>query len=340
MSEKTTDERIIEYIWLHADEPSKKIQAGILKEFGENRSLSWIANEQKAYLAEAELSVEEDASAAPSIDEDAVKCIAEKFPSATEELIRKIVWFKLTTRFGCRRISQKLNHALGKDTVQNIWKTYVSTAKPCRQPSKSYKSKEQDDIDRRRTQAAYEEELTKLRERNEALERENIHLRLKTEGNALIVHIAEHEMAKIHLETYQRFRQYCEREHLSTFEALRKMDITAFSLFVSFPDWYTIHAESEESKLLGMEALKWEVTLEVSKFLRAKNAKERETQREAKRKNAEKKTDNSKQPETPRNIRALPDHEKRKQQIRLNPNLFPTSLKQKPHTNKKRIDGS
>ena len=334
MSEKTTDERIIEYIWLHADETSTKIQAGILKEFGERSSLNWIANEQKAYLAEAEPSVEEDAQAAPSIDQDAVKCVAEKFPSATEELIRKIVWFKLTTRFGCRRISQKLNYALGKDTVQNIWKTYVSTAKPCRQHSTSFKSKEQDDVDGHQTQATYEEELAKLRESNEALERENIRLRLKTEGNALIVHIAEHEMAKIHIETYQQFRQYCKREHLSTFEALRKMDITAFSLFVSFPDWYTIHAESEECKLLGMEALKWEVTIEVEKFLRARDAKERETQREAKRKNAEKKTDNRKPPETPRNIRAFTAHEKRKQQIRPNPNLFPSFLKQK------RIDNS
>ena len=333
MSEKTNEEKIIEYIWLHADESPKKIQAGILREFGENRSLNRIAQEQKAYLAEAEPSVKEDASAAPSIDEEAVKRVTAKFPSATEELIRKIVWFKLTTRFGCRRISQKLNHAVGKDTVQNIWKTYVSTAKPCTQPSKSSKSKEQNDADGHRTQAAYEEELAKLRERNEALERENVYRRLKAEGDALIVHIAEREMAKIHLETYQRFRQYCEREHLSTLETLRKMDIMAFSLFVSFPDWYTIHAESEECKLLGMEALKWEVTLEVDKFLRAKDAKERETRCKAKRKNAEKKTD-CKQPETPRNAKAFTDHEKRKQQIRPNPNLFPSFLKQKPHTNK------
>lgn len=275
MSEKTTEEKIREYVWLHADKPPGEIQAGLLKEFGESKNLNWIAHEQKAYLAAAEPSVEENASAAPSIDEEAVKRVAAKFPSATEELIRKTVWFKLTTRFGCRRISQKLNHAVGKDTVQRVWKTYVSIAKPCRQAPKSPKSKEQDGVNGRRTQAAYEEELTTLRERNETLERENVYHRLKAEGDALIVYIAECEMAKIHLETYQRFRQYCEREHLSALEALRKMGITAFSLFVSFPDWYTVHASSEDFKLLGMEALKWEVTLEVDAFLRAKNAKEK-----------------------------------------------------------------
>lgn len=158
----------------------------------------------------------------------------------------------------------------------------MSIAKPCRQPPKSPKSKEQNDVDRRRTQAAHEKELATLRERNEVLERENVYRRLKAEGDALIVYIAEHKMAKIHLETYQRFRQYCEREHLSALEALRKMGITAFSLFVSFPDWYIVHASSEEFKTVGVEALGWEVTLEVDAFLRAKDAKERK--RKAKQK--------------------------------------------------------
>lgn len=272
MNEKTTEEKIREYVWLHADKPPEETQAGILREFSESRGLNWIAHEQKAYLAEAGPSVEENASAAPLVDEEAVKRVAEKFPSATEELIHKIVWFKLTTRFGCRRISQKLNHAVGKDTALRVWKTYVSIAKPCQQPSKSPKSEEQDGVDGRRAQAAYEEELATLRERNEALERENVYLRLKAEGDALIVDIAECEMAKIHLETYQRFRRYCECEHLSALEALRKMGITTFSLFVSFSDWYTVHASSEDFKLLGMEALIWEVTLEVDAFLRAKES--------------------------------------------------------------------
>jgi len=308
MSEKTTEEKIREYVWLHADKPPEEIQAGILREFGESRSLNWIAREQKAYLAAAEPSMEENVTTATSIDEEAVKRIATKFPSATEEMIRKIVVFKMTTRFGCRRISQKLNHALGKDTVQRIWRTYMSIAKPCRQPPKSPKSKEQDDVDRHQTQAAHEKELATLRERNEALERENVYQRLKAEGDALVVYITEHEMAKIHMETYQRFRQYCGCEHLSALEALRKMGITAFSLFVSFPDWYTVHASSEEFKTVGVEALGWEVTLEVDAFLRAKDARERETQREAKGKAQKRKqaiASNLKHEETPEHSRII-----------------------------------
>src|SRR5208337_2694041 len=134
--------------------------------------------------------------------------------------------------------------------------------------------------------------------------------RLKAEGDASVVYIAEHEMAKIHLETYKRFSQYCEREHLSALEALRKMDITAFSLFVSFPDWYALHASSEDFKLLGVEALKWEVTLEVDAFLRAKDARERETQREAKGKAQKRKQAIASKRETPRTARTFTDIEK------------------------------
>ncbi len=266
MSEKTNEEKIREYIWLHADESPEEIQAGILRKYGESRSRNWIAHEQKAYLAEAEPSEEEDAATTPSIDEKAVQLIARKFPSATQELIHKVVGFKLTTRLGCRRISQKLNHALGKDTVQRIWKMYQSIAKPSLQSLKP-KPKEQNDIDRCQTQATHEEELATLRKRNEMLERENVYQRLKYERDALIVYVAEHEMAKIHLETYQRFRQYCEREHLSTAAALQKMGLTASFLLASLDEWYTSHASSENCKMVGMEALKWEVTLEVDAFL-------------------------------------------------------------------------
>jgi len=183
--------------------------------------------------------------------------------------------------------------------VQRIWKMHESIAKPRVQ---------QEGVDRLPSQTDSKEEVATLRERNEVLERENVYRRLTAEGDALTVYIAEHEMAKIHPETYQRFRQYCEREHLSTFEALRKMGITAFSLFVSFPDWYTLHASNEEFKLLGMEALKWEVTLEVDAFLRAKDAKERETQRETKGKAQKRKqtiASNLKHEETPEHSRII-----------------------------------
>ena len=255
MSEKTTDERIIECIWLHAYEPSEKIQAGILREFGENRSLSWIAQEQKAYLAEAKPSVEGDTATAPSTDEEAIKRVAEAFPSAAEELIRKIIWFKMNTRFGCRRISQKLNHDVGKDTVQGIWKMYESIAKPLIKHGNA---------DKLPAQTAIEEEVAPLRERIE-LEKENTYLRLTVEGDALVVEVAEHEMAKKHLETYQRFRQYCEREHLSTVAALRKMGLTASYFLNSFDDWYDQQAEDGD---VGISALAWTVTLDIDSFLR------------------------------------------------------------------------
>lgn len=41
MNEKTTEQKIKEHVWLYADEPLRKIQAGILEEFGETRSLEW-----------------------------------------------------------------------------------------------------------------------------------------------------------------------------------------------------------------------------------------------------------------------------------------------------------
>lgn len=55
MGEKITDERIVEYIWLHADEPSEKIHAGILKEFGVERRLDWVTKERVDYLNAAPL---------------------------------------------------------------------------------------------------------------------------------------------------------------------------------------------------------------------------------------------------------------------------------------------
>lgn len=279
MSEKTNEEKIREYVWLHADKPPAEIQAGLLKEFGGSKSLNWIAHEQKAYLAAAEPSVEENASAAPSIDEETVKRVAAKFPSATEELIRKIVGFKMTTRFGCRRISQKLNHALGKDTVQRIWKMYQSIAKSSLQPLKSSKPKELDDVDTPTTHVADKEDVTILRHRNEVLERENVYLCLNVGGDALIVDVTEREIAKKHLETYQRFRQYCEREHLSTAAALQKMGETASHFLDSIDDWYDQQAKDGD---VGLEALAWTVTLEVHAFLRPQTVKKITPKEEAK----------------------------------------------------------
>ena len=50
---KTIDtEELRQYVWLHADETTRKIKAGILKEHGVSKSLQWISKEKKAYEAE------------------------------------------------------------------------------------------------------------------------------------------------------------------------------------------------------------------------------------------------------------------------------------------------
>jgi len=52
MNEKTPEDKIREYIWLHADEPLRKIKAGILQDYGESKSLQYISKERQAYLEE------------------------------------------------------------------------------------------------------------------------------------------------------------------------------------------------------------------------------------------------------------------------------------------------
>ena len=54
MLKTVTEEELQQYVWLHADETLRKIQAGILKKYGENKSLQWISKEKKAYEAEKE----------------------------------------------------------------------------------------------------------------------------------------------------------------------------------------------------------------------------------------------------------------------------------------------
>ena len=142
---------------------------------------------------------------------------AKAFPSATVELVRKIVWFKLNTRFGCRRISNKLNGEVGKDTVQKIRKKYQS--------SKSQSL--QVDIDKPSVLEAIKEEVAYLQRRVERLERDNIFLCLKVEKGSLIAKVAEQEMSKISLETFQLFKQYCKQESLGTLAAVRKIGLTA-----------------------------------------------------------------------------------------------------------------
>ena len=54
MLKTVSEEELQQYVWLHADETLRKIQAGILEQYGENKSLQWISKEKKAYEAEKE----------------------------------------------------------------------------------------------------------------------------------------------------------------------------------------------------------------------------------------------------------------------------------------------
>jgi hypothetical protein len=266
MGEKTIEEKITEYVWLHADESPKKIQAGILKVFGVEKDLDWISNEKQGYLNSDEPSAAENATTAISADEEAIQRIAKAFPSVTQKQIAEIIRLRATTRLGYRKIGQKLNPPVGKDTVMRILKMFQSITKQSLPPQKSLEvAKEEEKYERIKVQVAEEEYIKSLRKKTEELHRKYVHLRLENDGDDLIVAIAEHEMPKLNPETYQRFRQYCQREHLSTLEALRKMGITAEYFIDTFDDWYNLQAKDGD---VGMAALAWAVTLEVDSFLR------------------------------------------------------------------------
>jgi hypothetical protein len=162
---------------------------------------------------------------------------------------------------GYRRIGKKLNPPLGKDAVMRIWKMCQATGKPLKPPELT---REEEDLEKLRTQVAEKERLKRLQEEKEELLRQDALLSLETEGDDVVVRIVEDEVAEKHPETYQEFRQYCEHQHLTCQTALQKMGLTASNLIDDFDDFYDLWNESGYS---GMECLIWEICSEINAFL-------------------------------------------------------------------------
>jgi hypothetical protein len=260
LNEETTEQKIREYVWLHADEPLRKIQAGILEELGESKSLQWISKEREEYLAADKPATEENSFLEASIDDEAIQSVAQAFPSVTQEQIREVVRLKTSTRLGYRRIGKRLTPPIGKDTVSRIWKMYEASAKPPEPPV------EDEELKSLRAQLAEMERLKRIREEKEKLLKQHVLLSLETEGDDLVLRIVEDESAKINSETHQKFRQYCTRENLSPKVALQKIGVTASSLIDTFDDWYELWKEDGKS---GTECLAWEVWSEINAELPA-----------------------------------------------------------------------
>lgn len=266
MGEKTIEEKITEYVWLHSDQPPTKIQAGILKEFGVERSLDWISKERQEYLNADEPSTEEHTATAYSAEKQVIQQIAKAFPSVPEKQIAEIIRLRAATRLGYRKIGQKLNPPVGKDTVMGILKMHQSKAKPLMPPIESPEvAKAEESYDRIKVQVAEQEYIKSLRKKTEELYKKDVYLRLENEGDDLLASVAEHEMEKISHETCKRFSQFCEREQLSAKATLQRMGLTAEYFLVSFEEWYERQARDGD---VGMKALAWAVTVDVDSFLR------------------------------------------------------------------------
>jgi hypothetical protein len=272
---KSTEEKIREYVWLHADEPARKIQAGILEEFGETRSLEWISKEREEYLTADEHLTEENSFLESSIGDEAIQSVAEAFPSVTQEQIREVVRLKTSTRMGYRRIGKRLNPPIGKDTVMRIWRMYKALSAPLKP------SVEDEEIKNLKAQLAEMERLKRIREEKEKLLKQHVLLSLETEGDDLVLRIVEDELAKINPETHQKFRQYCTRENLSSQAALQKIGVTASNLTEAFDDWYDLWNEDGKS---GMECLAWEVWSEINADLPASGQAENSAKEERRQK--------------------------------------------------------
>lgn len=255
MNEKTTEQKIKEYVWLHSDEPLRKIQAGILEELDESKSLQWISKEKQEYLNADEYPIEENSLIEPSIDDETIQSVAEAFPSVTQEQIQEIIRLKTTTRLGYRRIGKRLNPPIGKDTVMRIWRMYKALSAPLKP------SVEDEEIKNIKAQLAEKERLKRIREEKEKLLKQHVLLSLESEGDDLVLRIVEDEIAKIDPETYPKFRQYCTRENLSPQVALQKIGVTASSLIDTFDLWYDFWNEDGKS---GTESLTWELWSEIN----------------------------------------------------------------------------
>jgi len=96
------------------------------------------------------------------------------------------------------------------------------------------------------------------------LEKLNVLLRLKQEGNELILQIVENQIQKIDPGQYQEFIEFCKHEGLSLEEAVRKIGVNASELMETFDNWYDVWAEDGKS---GIECLIWEVWSELNEAL-------------------------------------------------------------------------
>ncbi|MCL6579250.1 MAG: hypothetical protein K6T73_07670 [Candidatus Bathyarchaeota archaeon] len=258
MNEETTEQKIKEYVWLHADEPLRKIQAGILEEYGESKSLQWISKERQEYLAADEHPIEENSLTEPSIDDEAITAVAEAFPSVTSEQIREIVKLKTTTRLGYRKIGKRLNPPLGKDTVMRIWQMYETLSRPPKPPV------EDEEIKKLKAQVAEKERLRKVREEKEKLLRQDVLLSLENEGDSLILRIVEGEVARMDPKLFREFRRCCKRKRLSPMEMLHKMGIFASGLIDFFDFWYNSRKHEGKS---GMDCLIWQLWRQIKACL-------------------------------------------------------------------------
>jgi hypothetical protein len=190
--------------------------------------------------------MEENSLIEPSIDDEAIQSVAQAFPSVTQEQIREVVRLKTSTRMGYRRIGQRLTPPIGKDTVSRIWKMYEASAKPSEPPV------EDEELKSLRAQLAEMERLKRIREEKEKLLKQHVLLSLETEGDNLILHIVENDVAKLDSEAYQEFRRYCEHERLSPEDALQEIGVTASLLIDTFDNWYDWFNKHGSS---GMECL-------------------------------------------------------------------------------------
>lgn len=197
----------------------------------------------------------------PFIDGEAVRRVAEAFPSATEEQVRETVRLRMTTRFGYRRIGRRLNPPLKKDMVMRMCRMYEAISKPSEPPVE-----EDEDLRKLRARVAEKERLKRIREGRERLLRKDVLLSLENEGDDLVQRIVED---KAHPKLYQKFKSYCRHEGLSPKEALDELGVSAWHLLKGFDNWY-----DEKS---GLDSLTEEVWFRIAWCFRS-HQKESETE--------------------------------------------------------------
>ena len=208
----------------------------------------------------------------PSIDDEALRRVAEAFPSVTQEQIREVLRLKTTTRLGYRRIGQKIDPPLGKDMVMRMWKMYEVTAKPPQPPEPSA---EEAEFEKLRARVAEKRCQKRILEEKERLLREDVRLSLELEGDNLVLRMIEDEIAKRNPRLYEKFKRYCEQIHLGPHYALEKLGITAYELLEDFDSWYEEYQEIFYPEVMsGMDCLYWKIRDSIIEGIR--NEEERE----------------------------------------------------------------